>query len=71
MVPFAVVGIALWAVLGVALLPFHGWLARHGHTNWLWTCLAGVLLGFVGLAVMVGHDRRRRARRRTADPDPK
>jgi hypothetical protein len=65
MVPFAVVGIAIWAVLGLALLPFHDWLARHGHTNWLWICLAGVLLGFVGLAVMVGHDRRRRARRRT------
>jgi hypothetical protein len=63
MVPFAVVGIAVWAVLGLALLPFHGWLSRHGHTNWLWTCLAGFLLGFVGLAVMIRHDRHRRARR--------
>jgi drug/metabolite transporter (DMT)-like permease len=64
MVPFAVVGIAIWAVLGLALLPFHGWLSQRGHTNWLWTCLAGFLLGFVGLAVMIRHDRRRRRTRR-------
>jgi len=63
MVPFAITGIAAWAVLGLALLPFHGWLARHGHTNWLWTCLAGFLLGFAGLAVMIVHDRHRRVRR--------
>jgi drug/metabolite transporter (DMT)-like permease len=63
MVPFAVVGIALWALAGLALLPFHGWLSRHGHTNWLGICLAGFLLGFVGLAVMLVHDRNRRARR--------
>ncbi len=63
MVPFAVAGIVLWAVAGLALLPFHDWLARHGHTNWLGICLAGFLLGFVGLAVMVVHDRNRRARR--------
>jgi biotin transporter BioY len=63
MVPFAVVGIAIWAVLGLALLPLHGWLSRHGHLNWLWTCVAGFLLGFVGLAVMIRHDRRRRERR--------
>lgn len=63
MVPFAVGGIVLWAVIGLALLPFHGWLARHGHTNWLYICLAGFLLGFVGLAVMIVHDRHRRERR--------
>ena len=67
MVPFAVVGIVLWAVLGLTLLPFHGWLSRHGHLNWLWTCLAGFLLGFVGLAVMIRHDRRRKARRAAAE----
>jgi hypothetical protein len=62
MVPFAVVGIIAWAVAGLALLPFHGWLATHGHTNWLWTCLAGFLWGFVGLATMIRRDRRRRPR---------
>jgi drug/metabolite transporter (DMT)-like permease len=65
MVPFAVTGIVVWAVLGLALLPLHGWLARHGHTNWLSICLAGFLLGFVGLAVMIRHDRQRRIRRAT------
>jgi hypothetical protein len=62
MVPFAVVGIVIWAVAGLALLPLRGWLDRHGHGNWLAICLAGFLLGFVGLAVMVVHDRHRRAR---------
>ncbi len=63
MVPFAVVGIVAWAVAGLALLPFHGWLSRHHHTNWLWTCVAGVLLGFVGLAMMLRRDARRRRSR--------
>ena len=63
MVPFAVVGILIWAVLGLAMLPFRVWLSQHGHLNWLWTCVAGFLLGFVGLAVMIRHDRRRRERR--------
>jgi hypothetical protein len=64
MVPFAVTGIVLWAVLGLVLLPFHGWLSAHGHLNWLWTCVAGFLLGFVGLAVMIVHDRHRQERMR-------
>lgn len=59
MVPFAVGGIAAFAVAGLVLLPLHGWLTRHHHTTWLWTCLAGVLWGFVGLAVMLRRDRRR------------
>lgn len=63
MVPFAVAGIVIWAILGLAMLPFYGWLSEHGHLNWLWTCVAGFLLGFVGLAVMIRHDRRRRERR--------
>jgi hypothetical protein len=63
MIPFAVVGIAIWAVLGLVLLAFHGWLRDHGHTNWLWTCVAGVLLGLPGLYLMIRHDRHRQARR--------
>jgi hypothetical protein len=63
MVPFAVVGIVAWALTGLALLPFRGQLAAHGHTNWLWICLAGFLLGFPGLCVMIRHDRHRRMRR--------
>jgi drug/metabolite transporter (DMT)-like permease len=63
MVPFAVGGIVAWAVAGLVLLPFHGWLDRHHHTNWLWMCVAGFLLGFVGLALMIRRDRRRHPKR--------
>jgi uncharacterized membrane protein len=66
MVPFAVGGIVAWAVIGLVLwLFFRDWLADHGHTGWLWTCLAGFLWGFPGLAVMIRHDARRRARRKS------
>ena len=42
-------GTVLWLVAFVVLLPFHGWLSRHGHTDWLWTCLAGFGLGLIGV----------------------
>lgn len=72
MVPFAVVGIVVFGVIGIVLLPMHGWLSRHHHTNWLWICVAGFLLGFVGLAVMLRRDanRRRREARRPAPDQP-
>jgi hypothetical protein len=62
MVPYAVAGIVAWAVAGLVILVFF----RAGHTQWLWTCLAGFLLGFPGLAVMIRHDAARR--RRQAGP---
>jgi hypothetical protein len=65
MVPFAVIGMAVWAVLGLLLLGFHGWVSAHGHNRWTWTCLAGVLWGLPGLYFMYRHDRRRRT---TAEP---
>jgi hypothetical protein len=49
------VGIAIWFVAFVALLPFYGWLGRHGHRVWLWTCLAGWILGLVGYSIMSRH----------------
>jgi hypothetical protein len=65
MVPFAVAGIVAWAGVGLVLLVFfRDWLTDHGHTDWLSVCLAGFLLGFLGLAVMIRHDANRRARRR-------
>lgn len=53
------VGIALWLVGFVALLPFYGRLVHAGHAWWLWTCLAGFGLGLLGLEYC-----RRRARAR-------
>lgn len=53
------VGTALWALGFVALLPFYGELREDGRTWWLWTCLAGVGLGLLGLEYV---RRRRRAR---------
>jgi Protein of unknown function (DUF2530) len=63
MVPFALVGMGVWAVAGLVLLLAGDWLERHGHTNWLWICLAGFLLGLPGLAIMLRHDAKRRGRR--------
>lgn len=52
-----IVGTALWFVGFVVLLPFYGWLGRHDHRVWLWTCLAGWLLGLVGYALAARHRR--------------
>lgn len=43
------VGTAVFFVAFLALLPFYGRLSDDGHTWWLWTCLAGVGLGLLGL----------------------
>lgn len=51
------VGTTLWFAAFVALLPCYGWLGRHDHRVWLWTCLAGWLLGLLGSAIMIKHRR--------------
>jgi hypothetical protein len=64
MVPIAVAGIVLWAVVGLGLWIFaYDWLVTHGKRHWLDICLAGFLLGFPGLLVMIRHDANRRRRR--------
>ncbi|MFX0595089.1 DUF2530 domain-containing protein [Melissospora conviva] len=63
MVPFAVAGLVLWAIAGLVLFASRDWLVAQGHENWLWICLAGFLIGFPGLAVMLRHDANRRRRR--------
>jgi len=66
-VPFALGGMAIWAVVGlVLLLGFRDTLSAHGHTDWLWICLAGFLAGIPGLLTMITHDRHRRERRSRA-----
>jgi hypothetical protein len=54
--PIVVVGTALFFVAFV-LLPFYSWLGEHHHRDWLWTALAGWLLGFVGWALLRRHRR--------------
>lgn len=69
MVPITVAGLVAWAVAGLVLLIFfRDRLAEQGNTDWLWICLAGLLMGFPGLAVMIRHDANRRRRRRHNPP---
>lgn len=50
------VGTAVWFLLFIGQLPFYGWYADHGHTWWIWSCLAGTLLGLFGLWYVRGRD---------------
>lgn len=54
-------GTLLWLLGFLALLPFWGWLGTHHHRVWLWTCLAGAVLGVVGYLLMAKHRREGRA----------
>ena len=53
MVPFAVGGMAIWAVLGVVM-----WATNH--PSWAQICLAGFLWGIPGLVTMLRHDAKSR-----------
>jgi hypothetical protein len=53
----ALVGTLAWFVAFVALLPFYGWLGSHDHRIWLWTSLAGWLLGLGGYLLASRHRR--------------
>ena len=61
-VPYAITGMVIWAVLGLIFLGFRHTLSAHGHSDWLWICLAGFLAGIPGLLTMITHDRHRRER---------
>jgi hypothetical protein len=49
------VGIGLFAVAFLALLPFWNGLGAHGHRVWLWTALAGMVLGLLALPLIGKH----------------
>jgi hypothetical protein len=49
------IGTALFFLGFLVLLAFYGWLGRHDHRLWLWTCLAGALLGVLGYSIMRRH----------------
>jgi hypothetical protein len=63
MVPFALAGLAAFAVAGVVLL------LLDAPQSWLWTCLAGLLCGIPGLLTMLRHDANRRRRRALTHPE--
>ncbi len=62
MLPFALGGTGVWALIGLVLLPFRHPPATTGHGSWLWICLAGFLVGLGGIAIMARHDAHRRRR---------
>ena len=59
------VGVGLWLLAFLALLPFWSKLAESGRQWWLWTCLAGFGLGLFG----VEYCRRRRKARAEQDTE--
>jgi hypothetical protein len=63
MVPFALGGIAAFVVAGLVLL------LAGAPDRWLWTCLAGALIGIPGLITMLRHDAHRRRRRALTHPE--
>jgi fatty acid desaturase len=58
--PVVYTGIALFSTAFLVLLPFWSWLGRHGHRGWLWTALAGALLGLLSLPLIARHSRQGR-----------
>ena len=52
------VGTVLWAVALAVTLVARDELAADGRTWWIWTCVAGVALGFLGLLVTTRRRRR-------------
>jgi len=65
MVPFAVGGMALWAVAALVLVPFYD-----THPSWWWICVDGLLWGIPGTLTMLRHDANRRRRLAAGLPPP-
>ena len=67
MVPFVLVGMGIWGLIALVLLPFRDELAANGHGDWIRICVAGILVALPGLVLMIIHDRNRGRRRATED----
>lgn len=52
------VGTALWAVALVVALVLRDQLSDDGREWWIWTCIAGVLLGVAGIVITTRRRRR-------------
>ncbi|WP_250029340.1 DUF2530 domain-containing protein [Paractinoplanes maris] len=63
MVPFAVGGLAAFAVAALIVL------LADGPDRWLQICVAGFLAGIPGLITMIVHDRHRKRRRLLTHPE--
>ncbi len=50
-----VIGTGLFFIAFLVLLPFWKALGEHGHRVWLWTALAGTVLGLLALPLIRKH----------------
>ncbi|HEX8306060.1 MAG TPA: DUF2530 domain-containing protein [Jatrophihabitans sp.] len=48
-------GTAAFGLAFLVLLPFWSWLGEHQHRVWLWTALAGTVLGLLALPLVRKH----------------
>jgi len=53
--PVVLTGTSLFFLAFLVLLPFWSWLGSHGHRVWLWTALAGGVLGLLGMPLLRKH----------------
>lgn len=52
------IGTVLWAIALVVTLVARDALQDAGHSWWIWTCVAGVVLGLIGLVITMRRRRR-------------
>jgi len=64
------IGVVLWALAFIALLPFYETLRDDGHTWWLWTCVAGFGLGLLGREYCRRREQRLHRRPRDQESSP-
>jgi hypothetical protein len=49
------IGTAMFFAAFIVMLPFWSWLGEHDHRTWLWTSLAGWILGLISLPLVRKH----------------